>query len=92
MAGLTNAPKPPDCGGNRPAWRPEDNPIRRSAPVAAVSHEPAGHRSRPGLRTAIAVGLDAADEPVVLLQLPDTDERTLLNGVKAVTSVVQNKA
>ena len=89
VARLTNAPKPPDCGGNRPvmATRPQPPEPRRPAPrlylVAPSATDPAR------LADGIADALRAADVAAVLLPLAGDDERALLNGVKALAPAVQ---
>ncbi len=40
---------------------------------------------------ALAAALDAGDVAAVLLRLPDTDERTLINRAKAIAAIVQRR-
>jgi thiamine-phosphate pyrophosphorylase len=44
-----------------------------------------------GFADALAVALEGADIAAVLLRLGAADERTLINGIKALTPVVQNR-
>jgi len=93
-ASSTHAPKPPQCAGSRStmASRGHIAEPRRPAPRLYLSVPLGG--SPPidpaQLRTALAGALSAADVAAVLLRLPQADDGTLIDHVKALGTVVQN--